>query len=138
MNEENNTAWLLFLNPPPVLSILRFLEKWSYDISRDLLTQYLYFELLTTISSFVCPISVNHFPLVNPLYPGFKLFEAGNHFHLETPSQKIAELLTASITFPLFYNKEGKDSLKSFTSSFIRSAMPCRVIEESHIRVFFS
>ena len=47
-----------FLNPPPVLSILRFLEKWSYDISRDLLTQYLYFEIITTIISFVCQISI--------------------------------------------------------------------------------
>ena len=58
MNEKNDTAWLLFLNPPPVLSILRVLEKWSYDISRDLLTQYLYFEMLTKMSSFVCQILI--------------------------------------------------------------------------------
>ena len=48
----------LFLNPPPALSILRFLAKRSYDILRDLLTQYLYFEMLTTISSFVRQISI--------------------------------------------------------------------------------
>ena len=55
---EHDTAWLLFFNPAPVSSILRFLEKWSYDISRDLLTQYLYFEMLTTISSFVYQILI--------------------------------------------------------------------------------
>ena len=88
----------LFLNPPPALSILRFLAKWSYDILRDLLTQYLYFEMLTTINSFdsgsiICSkvVANKSFPLVNPLDPGFKLFEAGNHFHLETPSLKIVE-----------------------------------------------
>ena len=131
-----------FLNPPPVLSILRFLEKWSYDISRDLLTPNFYFEMLTTISSFVCQIlipssysapklqPINHFPLVNPLDPGFKLFKAGNHFHLETPTQKIVQLLTTTITFPLFYNKEGKDSLKSFAPSVIRSGIPCPAYSE--------
>ena len=75
--------------------------------------------------SIICSevVANKYFPLLSPLDPGFKVFEAGNHFHLETPSQKIVELLTASITFLLFYNKEGKDSLKSFTPSFIRSAI---------------
>ena len=48
----------LFLKPTTSLSILRFLEKWSCDIYRDLLTQYLYFEMLTTISSFVYQILI--------------------------------------------------------------------------------
>ena len=63
------------------------------------------------------------FSIGKPIRPRFILFEAGNHIHLETLFKKIVELLTASITFPLFYNKEGKDSLKSFTPSFIRSAI---------------
>ena len=53
VNEKMIMVDFLFLNPPPALSILRFLAKWSYDILRDLLTQYLYFEMLTTINSFV-------------------------------------------------------------------------------------
>ena len=69
-------------------------------------------------------------PLVNLLDPGFQLFKASNDFHLEPPTQKIVELLTASITFPLFYTKEENDSLKSFTPSFIRSAMPCPAYSE--------
>ena len=84
MNEKMIIIDFLFLNPPPVLSILRFLEKWSYDISRDLLTQYLYFEMLTTISS---------------------------------------------------YTKEGKDSLKSFTPSFIRSAITSPAYSEHLLQV---
>ena len=141
MNEKNDTAWLLFLNPPPVLSILRFLEKWSYDILRDLLTIFLLWNVndnkFFCVSNFdsgsiICSevVPINRFPLVNTLDPGFKVFEAGNHFHLETPSQKIVELLTASITFPLFYNREGKDSLKSFNPSFIRTSIPCPACSE--------
>ena len=68
--------------------------------------------------------------MVNPLDPGFKLFKAGNHFHLETPSQKIVVLLTASITFPLFYDKEGKVSLKSFAPGVIKSGIPCPAYSE--------
>ena len=34
---------------------LQFLAKWSRDVSRDLLTQYLYFKMLRTISSLCVP-----------------------------------------------------------------------------------
>ena len=34
---------------------LRFLAKWSRDISRDLLTQSLYFKMLRTMSSLRVP-----------------------------------------------------------------------------------
>ena len=47
-----------FLKPTTSFVNFKILEKWSYDISRDLLTQYLYFEMLTTISSFVCQILI--------------------------------------------------------------------------------
>ena len=72
--------------------------------------------------SLICSevVANKSFSIGKPIRPTFILLEAGNHFHLETPSQKIVELLTASITFPLFYNKEGNDSLKSFAPSFIR------------------
>ena len=82
--------------------------------------------------SLICSevVANKSFSLVNPLDPGFKLFKAGNHFHLETPTQKIVQLLTTSITFPLFYNKEEKDSLKSFAPSVIRSGIPCPAYSE--------
>ena len=82
--------------------------------------------------SIICPevVANKSLSISNPLDPGFKVFQAGNHFHLETPSQKIVDLLPASITFPLFYNKEGKDCLKSFTPSFIRSPIFCPVYSE--------
>ena len=82
--------------------------------------------------SLICSevVANKSFSIGKPIRPTFILLEAGNHFHLETPSQKIVELLTASITFPLFYNKEGKDSLKSFAPSFIRSVIPCPAYSE--------
>ena len=36
---------------------LRFLAKWSRDLSRDLLTQFLYFKMLMTVSSLRVPNS---------------------------------------------------------------------------------
>ena len=104
--------------------------------------------MLTTISSFLYQILIptrsiissdvvanKSFSIGKPIRPRFKLFKAGNYFHLQTPTQKVVELLTASITFPLFYNKEEKDSLKSFTPSFIRSAMTCPAYSEHLLQV---
>ena len=52
MNKKNVIARFLILNPLPVLNYLRFLAKWSRNISADLiLTQYLYFKMLRTMSS---------------------------------------------------------------------------------------
>ena len=34
---------------------LQFLAKWSRDMSRDLLTQYLYFKMLRAMSSLYVP-----------------------------------------------------------------------------------
>ena len=82
------------------------------------------FDSNSIISSDV--VANKSFTIGKPIRPRFKLFKAGNYFHLETPTQKVVELLTASITFPLFYNKEEKDSLKSFTPSFI----PCPAYSE--------
>ena len=48
------------------------------------------------------------------------------HFHVQTPSRqnvRILELLTSLIAFRHCYNKGGEDVLKSFTPSFIKSAM---------------
>ena len=103
--------------------------------------------MLTTISSFLYQILIptrsiissdvvanKSFSIGKPIRPRFKLFKAGNYFHLQTPTQKVVELLTASITFPLFYNEE-KDSLKSFTPSFIRSAMTCPAYSEHLLQV---
>ena len=52
---------------------------------------------------------------------------ASTHFYVETPSMQnvgILLLLTSLITFRHFYNKGREDVLKSFTPSFIKSAMP--------------
>ena len=84
-----------------------------------------WFRLLLSIKIRSEVVANKSFSIGKPIRPRFIVFEAGNHFHLETPFKKIVELLTASITFPLFYNKEGKDSLKSFAPSFIRSVIPC-------------
>ena len=82
--------------------------------------------------SIICSevVANKSFSIGKPIRPRFILFEAGNHIYLETLFKKIVELLTASITFPLFYNKEGKDSLKSLTPSFIRSPIPCPAYSE--------
>ena len=64
------------------------------------------FDSNSIISSDV--VANKSFSIGKPIRPRFKLFKAGNYFHLETPTQKVVELLTASITFPLFYNKEEK------------------------------
>ena len=84
-----------------------------------------WFRLLLSIKIRSEVVANKSFSIGKPIRPRFIVFEAGNHFHLETPFKKIVELLTASITFPLFYNKEGKDSLKSFAPSFLRSVIPC-------------
>ena len=39
MNKKNVIAGFLFLNPPPIYQLFKFLAKWSRDISLDLLTQ---------------------------------------------------------------------------------------------------
>ena len=78
---------------------LRFLAKWSRDISRDLLTQYLYFKMLRTMSSLCVPNvdsapssmpnlwQIIHFPQANALVPGLNLLEY--IFSLERASQRI-------------------------------------------------
>ena len=54
---------------------LRFYERWSLDIARDLPTQYVYFKMLMTISSLCLPnfnsfaedlANINYFPQVSP------------------------------------------------------------------------
>ena len=91
------------------------------------------FDSNSIISSDV--VANKSFSIGKPIRPRFKLFKASNYFHLETLTQKVVELLTASIKFPLFYNKEEKDSLKSFTPSFIRSAIPCPAYTEHLLQV---
>ena len=40
-----------FLTLHQFFNYVRVLAKWSHDISRDSLTQYLYFKMLRTMSS---------------------------------------------------------------------------------------
>ena len=44
-----------FLNRNRLVNNLRLLAKWSSDISRDLLTQCIYFKMLRTMSSLCVP-----------------------------------------------------------------------------------
>ena len=56
MNKKNAIARFLFLNPPPICQLFTiFLAKWSNDISRDLLPQYLYYKKLRTMRSLCMP-----------------------------------------------------------------------------------
>ena len=51
-NEKYQRYWIWMRKTRhQFVSFLRFLAKWSRDISRDLLTQYLYFKILRAISS---------------------------------------------------------------------------------------
>ena len=50
---EKSYCFISFLKPAD--NNLQFLANWSRDISRDLLTQYLYFEMLRTMSSLLAP-----------------------------------------------------------------------------------
>ena len=49
MNEKKFIARFLLLNRNQFENYLRFLAKWSRDVSQDLLTQYLYFKMLSMV-----------------------------------------------------------------------------------------
>ena len=131
-----------FLKPTPVFVNLKIFRKmvilhitWSinikfllWNVNDDKFFCVPNFDSGSLICSEV--VANKSFSIGKPIRPRFIVFKAGNHFHLETLFKKIVELLTASITFPLFYNKEGKDSLKSFAPSFIRSVIPCPAYSE--------
>ena len=56
MNKKNVIArFLFFLIGHQLVNNLQFLAKRSRDISRDLLTHYLYFKMLRTMSSLCVP-----------------------------------------------------------------------------------
>ena len=84
-----------FLQPATNWSIMYdFLAKWSRDISRDLLTQCLYFKMFRTMSSLCvpnfdsAPLSmpklepIFHFPQVNALVSGLQLLDASHSISL--------------------------------------------------------
>ena len=57
---EQSVYWLsvffFFFNLPQICQLIQFLAKlWSCDISRDLLTQYLYLKMLRKMSSLSVP-----------------------------------------------------------------------------------
>ena len=57
---------------------LRLLAKWSSDISRDLLTQFLYFKMLRTMGSLCVPnfdSAPSSMPKLQQIVPGHNLLE---------------------------------------------------------------
>ena len=64
MNEKIAIAWFLFLNPSLICQLFKiFFEKSSRDKLGNLLTRYLYFKMLRTMSS-SCQIFIEILQLV--------------------------------------------------------------------------
>ena len=74
---------ILVLDRPPIGQKFTIFSKWSRGISRDLLTQNLFFKNINVKDNefFMCAKSdsgsapMNNFPQVKPLVPDLKLLE---------------------------------------------------------------